>query len=532
MSPDKNNMKRNRRFYIILIACIFCVYMALLLVLIKVEIPNKNSTINTIGDAVWYSIVTLTTVGYGDITPGTLAGRMVGLIFLLLSTGILVTLVSTVLSFMTSEGLPLFLLSFKRKRDWYYFADTGLESNTLAGQIYAENPSAVIIFGCNKSSREETPDFPCTYANVSPERIAKRKRDVGSRCRVFFMTENDIGQNPRAVNISALPVDVYARTTSGEDNLPGAVHFFHSYDCCAREYWRNQPLKANEHTIVLLGFGNYGQALLTRAILGNVISPEQRVAYHIFGDVGDFLDLHVGLGQVFEINNLHTHFTGQDSLIFHSASWSKEHALLESADRIIICDDDEQAGWDIFWKLRQFYRVRGDITLRSNRAVPGVTHFGTDESIYSPENVLRTTLNQVAIAMNNLYRSGHGAGALDWDELGDYLRQSKIAASEHLFHKVRILLKDESLTDLNAENMTEAFRVYQENIKNTQVLDRYRRIEHLRWLRFYAYYNWSYGPRHDEALRQDPRIRAYDELPEHCKADNDYSWELLGEISV
>jgi len=40
-------------------------------------------------NAFWLSIVTLTTVGYGDITPTTLAGRLVGMLIMLFGIGIL-----------------------------------------------------------------------------------------------------------------------------------------------------------------------------------------------------------------------------------------------------------------------------------------------------------------------------------------------------------------------------------------------------------------------------------------------------------
>ncbi|MCD8152735.1 MAG: ion channel [Clostridiales bacterium] len=522
-------MRRKRRLYIVFIAVLACIYVVLLLAMLLAESANPQSSIRTLEDAIWYSVATLTTVGYGDVTPITPIGHAVGIVFLLLSTGILLTLFGTFLSFLMSEGFPLLVLSMQKKKNWYYFADMGLEANTLAQQILAEDPRAVIIYGQGKSAVEEKPDYPCLCVNVSPERIAGAKHGVGTKCKVFLMKENDIGVNPRAVNIARLPVEVYARTVSGEDSLSGNIHFFHSYDCCAREYWREKPLTSAERRIALIGFGHYGEALLTRAIMTNVISPEHHVTYHVFGEVGDFLNIHHGLADVF---SLQEESADRDSLIFHAASWTMEHALFEEMDRIIICDDDEQNGWDIFWQMRRYYLIRGRIDLRSNRVIPGVSHFGTNESIYTPEHILRTTLNQVAVAMNNLYRNSHPEDSLDWDQLGDYLRQSKIAASEHIFTKVRILLQDENITKLTAQMLADAYAVYKEMIRDSECLDRFRRIEHQRWLRFYAFYNWSFGETHDEALRQDPRLKSYEELTQRQRAYCDYSWELLGELQL
>jgi voltage-gated potassium channel len=48
------------------------------------------------GDALWWSIVTLTTVGYGDISPATLGGRMVGVTIMVAGIGFLGTLTATI----------------------------------------------------------------------------------------------------------------------------------------------------------------------------------------------------------------------------------------------------------------------------------------------------------------------------------------------------------------------------------------------------------------------------------------------------
>jgi voltage-gated potassium channel len=62
------------------------------------ERAGENSSVNSIGDALWYLIVTLTSVGYGDITPITQTGRVVGTILVLLSMVVLGVLISSISS--------------------------------------------------------------------------------------------------------------------------------------------------------------------------------------------------------------------------------------------------------------------------------------------------------------------------------------------------------------------------------------------------------------------------------------------------
>jgi voltage-gated potassium channel len=69
--------------------------------IVPVEKSDPQSTIQTTSDGLWWSLQTLTTVGYGDVVPATDMGRIIGLFMQVLGAvmfGSLIALISTSMS--------------------------------------------------------------------------------------------------------------------------------------------------------------------------------------------------------------------------------------------------------------------------------------------------------------------------------------------------------------------------------------------------------------------------------------------------
>jgi voltage-gated potassium channel len=93
---------RHRGLFRVLLAAVGLVFLGAWLVMLF-EQHARDSNIHSYHDALWWAVVTVTTVGYGDRFPLTEGGRAVAIVLMLVGIGLIGVLTATVASFFVQE---------------------------------------------------------------------------------------------------------------------------------------------------------------------------------------------------------------------------------------------------------------------------------------------------------------------------------------------------------------------------------------------------------------------------------------------
>ena len=496
------------------------IYLILISLLVLAESASAEANIRSLPTAVWFTLTTLTTVGYGDTYPVTAAGRLIGALFQIFSTGLLVMLIGMLTAFLRSRFIPMLRLRQTQNYPWYIFTDDFPEAQILAQSIQKEDNNAEIVY-CGDAQDVHTADSVNISYNA-PELLSQAH---GTGKRYVFCLNEDPAENDRKVReLRDTDAEIYVRSEYEPDTLRADIHLFDPYLCCARMYW-NKYMTGPEETMLIIGSGKYAEALLEQGLQLNVISPDQHIHYYLYGDYENFRRNHPQLDKICHVNEV---FSDRDGIVFCDGSWNQDPERIRTADRIILCDDSEDTNIEILTQLQRYFPGTAQIYARISSAYDKVITFGSAEDIWSVGNVLRTRMNQTAIRLHEIYRQSSG-NAPAWEELGRFTRRSNLAAADHLIRKVEILLGKEADHTLSPSQCRKAYEVFAQTTGEQRTT--LRRIEHERWARFHYLNNWSYNEKRDNALRHHPLLKKFDQLPLSDQAKDDYGWEVLKDLA-
>ena len=125
---------------------------------------NLNSTVDTMVNGIWWALVTITTVGFGDVTPVTPLGRLIGAVMMVAGMFTLALFAGTVGSSLVSGMLSIREEQF-RMSDYVnhvvvcgYDESTNIQIDSLSTELNLAE-TRVVLFDDHERPRESLPDI-------------------------------------------------------------------------------------------------------------------------------------------------------------------------------------------------------------------------------------------------------------------------------------------------------------------------------------------------------------------------------------
>lgn len=164
----------------------------------------RHAPDKTLFDALWWAMVTLTTVGYGDIVPGTVVGRLIGMGIMVAGIGVMATL---------SANLASALIERKnRKRQGLLPVKTSGHSLVLGYNAQAPELIRALAAGAAPGRGPSV----VLVAPITPEAYAELAANLGLEDRLAFCRGNPAGE---ATLGRASPVTARAAYILSQDDV-------------------------------------------------------------------------------------------------------------------------------------------------------------------------------------------------------------------------------------------------------------------------------------------------------------------------
>ena len=211
----------NRKFELLtlVVLLIFVVFIGGLAIYILEETQNKN--INSLFDALYWSFITITTVGYGDISPATMPGKLVsfvivimGIVIISFATSVIVSAFSEKLNQLKEDRVADTLTTHK---EFLIVCGYGQISKFFLSELKNSNtPYIVLDQDCQKVQEAQNDGHDAICDNASRHEVLKRFYNKESRVTVLALTGSDIENIYISLNAKSVSKDiaVIARASS------------------------------------------------------------------------------------------------------------------------------------------------------------------------------------------------------------------------------------------------------------------------------------------------------------------------------
>ncbi len=264
-----------RRFLIVLVATVVLTLLGGTSAYVF-EHAIDGSNIKTWGDGIWWAVVTIMTVGYGDRFPVTVPGRVLAMFMMFFGVGVVSILTATIASFLVERRLRerAGMQSFELTGHHIICGWNEKVTRILAGFGNAVGSKGLDVVCIHEGSEEKVAGVQASFEGVrvhfvrgeyTSEAALKRARVDKAASITFVADEHHPGMaDERTVIGATLAID-----------LSPAIHV-----CCELTTARNRPLLERMGVQSILVGGAFDGHLLATAI----VSPGvQGAIEEIFG---------------------------------------------------------------------------------------------------------------------------------------------------------------------------------------------------------------------------------------------------------
>lgn len=162
------------------------------------EKPGGNHQVNTLFDAVYFALVTVSTVGYGDITPHTTGGRIVAIMLILSGLAVFSLLISIIVSAFNDKMKDMrehrAYQQIKRYKNFVIICGFGRVGEHIAARLAKDRQTFVVIdIDADNTDKAKQLGYQTLQADASQNQVLINAGiNNPGICGVLCTTGNDV----------------------------------------------------------------------------------------------------------------------------------------------------------------------------------------------------------------------------------------------------------------------------------------------------------------------------------------------------
>lgn len=518
------------------------------------EEHGRNAAVHSFGDGLWWAIVTMTTVGYGDISPVTTGGRLVGAVLMISGISALGLFTASIAAYMI-RARQLDALRIRRMRDHVVICGAGSAGAHLAHAFRLAGDAVVVVEKDEQNPRLDA----CREAGSAillgdATRTETLRRAGVERAKYLVIVCGADGTNVEAAaRARALPraaagalscaaeisdADLWYALRTSELGAKGGfrLEFFNAADLAARGLLAAHSPSGRGRVphVLIVGAGALSRQLVRHILREWRDDPERKGQLLdimlIDRDTSD-LDQHLRQRHP-EIGDIAT--LTSYSVDLRSPQFQRGQFLFDTEGRCVVthayvCVEDEGLALSTALLLvHQLRRYHVPVVVRATRQAGVAALLGADrdgagsfkplhvfsllEQAYQPELVLNGTNEVLARSLHQDYltRTAEGAkaaAAVPWDALPRDLKESNRTQADRISDKLEAI--GCHIVPLTAFDTT-VFKLTDDEVEQLA------RTEHEQWTAERRALGWTLGPR-DPGRKTNPNLLPWQDLDESVR---------------